>query len=1313
MNVFFILLNNFSLILFLKFINQPFASSNSQFKISQNSNILTFLIISFNFQGIHFISSAFTNVWKTKIDLIFLCIAMALCLITLIVIYRQCRVSLLIINSCLFIIIFSFYACIFDILIYNLRKLDFSIEQDYLKWALEIIVTIVTFRILMKFKVNQYVNQFKRNLFDKNKSGDEHVLILFEMLKNSVDDCSQIIKLLQIINSHKVKCQEDNCPCIHVDVKHVQEEFMNTKDISELNQSIKIKRFSEVMEYVLNLCECEIINAIYSLSRNNEIQKNFEILILHFDYIFYFKRNILFANYLVGQYTGFIKNLPFFFRYYLDIYRHKMIKDSIKGIERKSSGTNYHFFQFLKYHSTLDKLHKNFRKVCQDYEVIMAIKINYENRKIYKEEDMHVSNHKDSTFTEIQKLIKASKNLNRHTKKIELILEHNFKDRSLKKPEMCYLLFNYFTLFEKEIPFHLKRLFKEFPNYEKVCQFPSSYKDQKMNHPIIVGIKGEMSFPLIYISQKLCDMLGFKKNDLLNNDMHCLLPKMFENSHKILLSRRVLLDTTDSEIKKSFLITKDNFYFPVTIYTSFFPSLENNAMIIMDIFPKLAEISIDEKKYHLVLDYFTNFVSFSKNFQDDFFLTYEMISKLNINFSSFFDINIENEKTKLQPCLDKIISVDMNLISNSFKIFTQSEFNEFIFKKEKKLSVKNIKSLNSSRFLSYKKKKDKLIPSLKKLANSIQEAELPAEWMTRILLLEKKILSQINKSGVATTPKFNKVEKMNPFCFFIEMELRNVGNIPFFMVKIYDIEEKQCLTKDLSNYFLQNIGNSNQVQLDTQYKTFNKSKFFREENNLNNNLNSFATKGVLPLEHSLQSSNNVAVLGKPDENVKELKDSSNNNTSTMNNTTTNMNLKNFNESSNYFLKKNRGSLISDNKKLQDLIKKANSFKRHKNNDPANHKTTPLTKSKLIFMILIGLSVIILMCLSFVNFSIKDSSKQSGNIIFQSNFYGIGVRTSVVFGSSIVLLACEKSGGVLKVNQRNYVSSDYLNYLFNENSTKMLLSYYEFNQNLNNLDSKLLNQISAIYQQTNAYKVLHSNWQFYDRTDSNLENELKYFNYYIANLNSIDFNEKSSCRLKYFFFDKKYKIMADSSNNMPANIAEKVLFYIIENTMPIYEPQFFKIFESMTNYFVDNMISWSDILLFYELCNLLVAFCFLSAFLCFVLNFKKKIKILIIKFLDGSDTTVFVKLMANFKNLATSFDKQVCLDFEEKKFQLNCLKSYAFPETAQKQTDYYNENYMNNNFKKYLKPNASSYNKNESKLSNSYEVSKYHNESTIN
>ena len=88
-------------------------------------------------------------------------------------------------------------------------------------------------------------------------------------------------------------------------------------------------------------------------------------------------------------------------------------------------------------------------------------------------------------------------------------------------------------------------------------------------------------------------------------------------------------------------------------------------------------------------------------------------------------------------------------------------------------------------------------------------------------------------------------------------------------------------------------------------------------------------------------------------------------------------------------------------------------------------------------------------------------------------------------------------------------------------------------------------------------------------------------------------------------------------------------------------------------------------------------------------------------------------MANFKNLATSFDKQVCLDFEEKKFQLNCLKSYAFPETAQKQTDYYNENYMNNNFKKYLKPNASSYNKNESKLSNSYEVSKYHNESTIN
>ncbi len=59
------------------------------------------------------------------------------------------------------------------------------------------------------YSIKKYLEIFRNNLFNKNIKAEEDVFFLFEILKTAMEDPREIIKFIHIINSHKLKCQED------------------------------------------------------------------------------------------------------------------------------------------------------------------------------------------------------------------------------------------------------------------------------------------------------------------------------------------------------------------------------------------------------------------------------------------------------------------------------------------------------------------------------------------------------------------------------------------------------------------------------------------------------------------------------------------------------------------------------------------------------------------------------------------------------------------------------------------------------------------------------------------------------------------------------------------------------------------------------------------------------------------------------------------------------------------------------------------------------------------------------------------------
>jgi len=824
-NIISILLINVILFNYIKFMNEPYLNSNSTIRFSSSNNFQMILLLLFNCQGFHYFAIVFEDSMQMTIKQFFLFITLSLNFFYILSYLGKFDYSIKLNKIVDFFNYVCFFSNVLNLIIYYSNKnttqtTEFSETQIFFKLIIEVALSCILFFFINDIKNKRLISKLRRNLFVKNKKINLNSLLTFaEMIENSVNDAIKFLPIFLLIDNHKNFCSEPDCACGKYEFNKYLKNLEVSRHLKYLRDEEKLNYFKQMYHDIITLAENEIVNSIHQFYKSKNIENNYRIFIFHIDFIFHFKRNNLLSNYLIEQYRYNLKHLPFLYRFHFYIYKKKLIKNFYENLKMKSTHSiQTSFLNFFKYHQVLQTVNKFIIKNCENFEKLIYIKKTFDNNQLEtNNRDSAMEVYYKKLFYNVENIFKSCEDLNKHFDKLCSVLEKNFKLDRLRNIEICYLLFNFFSLINKDIPFEMRNLFLQIDEYCFIENSSSSFNEKKMHHPMIINTDKSDGFLINYISQKLCDLIDYKKNDLIGKDMHILIPKLFQEQHKLIMKKIIFLDFDSKILKESFLVTKSMYYFGIQVASTFLPTIENNATLILDILPlrENNEFSGPKKnKYKFILDQGTNMISYTKNFEENFFINLQMFKKLNINFCHFFTINYDKLVQKCDKEFKRVRLINNFRINDILKIFQYIDLNEalhFLSYENKFEGKSTSKRKQNIPINEYLRNKEKLIPYLIKLKKNIQEAEMDQEYLDKINDLEKKYLkeSSANKlvnvkriaaktmrisSNALNTYSNENLNKLDSDCFSITFYLNNLGNLPYFVV--YISENKENLLKD-------------------------------------------------------------------------------------------------------------------------------------------------------------------------------------------------------------------------------------------------------------------------------------------------------------------------------------------------------------------------------------------------------------------------------------------------------------------------------------------------------------------------------------
>jgi len=899
---FFIVLNTISIAIinllihfYFVFINEPFLNSKSSIKLYHNKSYLFLLVLSFNLQSLHYFEYFFNE--NTKLRIRFFLLAIPMFINFCFFIQFTTKYNFQNFNNNFLNLVFTIclFSCILDLIIFHSLPANLDSLQMIFKLGLEIILSFIVNYTIYNYKIKRTIGLLNTNLFSKNKQISLNSLFVFsDIIQNSLTNSINFLSIFKMIDQHKLKCRIEECPCQVYEFNNYLKSFEVNRQIKFLQDEEKLEYFKKIYHNIITLGENEIVNMIYQYYKGKEISSNYNLFLLHVDYIFHFKRNHLLSNYLIEQYTLYIKSLPFIYRFYLFIYKKRLIKQHYESIKEKPSmAINFNFHDFLKYYKMLEKINRLVLKNCENFEKLIYIKKTFDNNRLnISNRDSSMDINYQKLFQNVENIFLLCENLNKNYSKLVRYLENNFKLQRLRNIETSYVLCNFFFLINKELPFNLKNLFLQIDNYSVVENYSSSYAEKKIYHPIIINVNKSESFFIKYISQKLCDLLEYNKYELINEDIHLLIPSLFLEQHKLAMKKLIFLESESKIQKESFMLTKNKFYFAMQLTSSFLPTINENTLLIMDAFPIKENPNSRINVYNFILDKDAKFITFSKNFVENYSLNLQMFNKLKISFCNFFDINRSQLEKKFKKAIKFIEKIDYSKTNSILKIFHQVNLIKSLtfLDEDNKLHINyNVKNTKFLKTLEFVRTKEKLIPSLIKIKKKIQEDEIELNYLLIINELEKKfyrhtstnkvlnmkkiisktlgksgqfadnnvnpngILIPKNSNGDLTNLEIDKnnfdlniknnnqglqnIEEIAIDQFFIKFNIMNMGNIPFFYVQLYEKKETEL---DITNYM------NFQMNLALNQFEFNKNSSSNNINNFKGSTNSF--RDVLKLD---------------------------------------------------------------------------------------------------------------------------------------------------------------------------------------------------------------------------------------------------------------------------------------------------------------------------------------------------------------------------------------------------------------------------------------------------------------------------------
>lgn len=1245
LNIFYMVLVNIIIYYFIKYSNDITSGLDSRIKMN-NSKLLYFSITMIgNIQAFQYYDLILENE-TTYIRIIFTVISLLIMvypcgnLLTDLV-YKSPVGQLLMLLQLI---------CIFlGVINLIFTDLQNSIFIIVLKFAFSGTIAFLILNNLEKNSFEKTGNKLKKNFFEENKKIDIKLLLLIiEKLTSFEKIVNNLYYFMEIIHSHKQNCKYRKCSCARYEM------FTDIDNIEIKNN----QEIHEMRSIIIEVIENELFGSIINTT-SESFNKNKEFCLLHVDFVYNVKKSEMLAYYLIDVYTnGFyvasrkknfgqerIPNIYILFK--LFEFKKIILKSCI--FRRKYKEIKY--YSNVGYLKDLDFLKTLIQKNFANYEKLFGLKQNILSNFLYE------SKLKKNSFGN-QKYDISSAKLNNKVYKFENIvdiceelafdyrglkkyLKFNYSIFPLKNAEIGFILYNFFILFNKKISFSVKSLFYAFERYEQIVSLDSVYHDIEMRQPLIVKNDTKMNFNIKYVSQKLCDMISYQKSELIDKEMHILLPEMFVDMHSKIVKNFIFVQNQKKLIIETFLITKKYHYFPAQLRIIVFPCLDYNLNVLIDIKPVVHASLGCFEEFYFILNNKMNLICFSQRFEEKYALHPEFFRRLKITFCDLFGINNVLLNTSFEQQIDKIeknaysslntnIDTDRSYGNNPAGMLNASnDFNSKIginFLNNLKVNDADNNNLNNkyaketnkicvikqnclektfcSRTLTghreksteYLIKKEKLMPCITKLKNSIYEKESDKDLYEKLIYFEKKIENR--EVDINFFTKQQSVTSLNNFIrgstifknqkktgkldlFSIYFHLVSIGNIPYYLVKIIDLDFGATImfNTTISNNY--NLTVNNNLLLNSNFITgnngiiFTQASLFKdtEINNKKNNELNLNNESIFSFNNSLNKETNIV--------------NANNNTNekpslftnpTINNRTGTVFSKNLQAQyssyiSNSFINSSvnnpfivhsstSGSMAGKpNLPESDTIKRLNydnlnnniytkitsngittkpnssssKKKNLKNFKSLNNKSkieNLENKMKENFIYLFYFSLIVLLIVQVCDYPLKYSTISFSHKLSEINYYVLGMKSEVFATASAIITACTRIDNIDAKSINGFENTlEKIKSIIGQRSADLNSFTYRFFSFLDEVDYEGVSDLYKVINKEDPYHFLYTDWTPYKR-NSTFITQLKNFNY-LCSFMKIN-NQFQSCRVRERFYNRNFFFdYSNSDANMNA------------------------------------------------------------------------------------------------------------------------------------------------------------------------------------
>ena len=466
--------------------------------------------------------------------------------------------------------------------------------------------------------------------------------------------------------------------------------------------------------------------------------------------------------------------------------------------------------------------------------------------------------------TKIYQILQSSERLQSAIYKLQFLLDKLNKDKkhSLESIELSYLICNFFKLLEGRIPQEI------LCNVKPILHFKDALYDQlinefhlfMMNNPLIIGLKSNDTFNIVYFTNIFMKKLDFSFSDLKYKDFH---EKLFPGNqelikeHTLILKQFLFFQSNTYNKIRTFVKSKEGYLVPVNITSKVFPTflydfllitnvrfsdnLEKGNLNMKDINNNkgIKDIKNIERSNNLVNTYSFmlnneyEIFSLTKNFYLEYNLNQAMFRELRINFCQFFCIDenklscqIISERKKIlkeNPQLNNQISLKES--NKAYTIFQNiSMKNLFKIREEKLIITYNYPDI----YIYDKIDKKKLIKKIPEIINIIDEIGLDYDWYMKLQKYKDRLTLNIDESKLTfNTHNFEQF-------FEVIFSIKKLGNFIYFVVNLNETYNTEIESKVINHKSMKR----------KSYTNNNKKLFQKMRTTMTNKLNKTSIKPI-------------------------------------------------------------------------------------------------------------------------------------------------------------------------------------------------------------------------------------------------------------------------------------------------------------------------------------------------------------------------------------------------------------------------------------------------------------------------------------